>query len=69
MMLEPEAIELANAHGPFSHGTWIGKGISIGNEEALAGRGAFLVSLIRAEILKRFSIEKFRDLAFRPVLG
>ncbi len=67
MMIEPESIELANAHGPFSHGSWTGKGLTIGNEEALAGRGAFLVSLIRAEILKRFSLEKLRDMALLDI--
>lgn len=55
MMLEPEVIELANAHGPFSHGSWTGKGITIGNDGALGGRGAFLVSSICTGILKRFA--------------
>lgn len=65
--LEAAEVELANAHGPFSHGTWAGKGITIGNEEALEGRGALLVSLIRSAILERFSLDELAEMTLVDV--
>jgi hypothetical protein len=38
-ILDADAVELANAYGPYTHGTWAGQEATIGNEEALAGRG------------------------------
>lgn len=59
-LLDPKAVELANAYGPYTHGTWAGSDIVIGNEEALAGRGAFLCELIRRSILEKFTAEQLR---------
>lgn len=53
-------IELANAYGLYAHGTWIADGVTVGNEEALAGRSAFLASRIREAIVSRFSVESLQ---------
>lgn len=63
----PEAVELANAYGPYSHGTWVGQELAVGNEEALAGRGAFLASHIRRAILEKFTIEQIRGMTLVDV--
>lgn len=55
--LDSNSLELANAYGPFTHGTWAGRNIAVGNEESLAGRGAFMASVIRKSLLDRFSLE------------
>lgn len=65
--LDPRAVELANAYGPYTHGTWVGRELAIGNEEALAGRGAFMVALIRRSILRRFTIEQIRSMTLVDV--
>lgn len=65
--LDPRAVELANAYGPYTHGTWSGHELMIGNEEALAGRGAFIVSIIRRSILERFTIEQIRSMTLVDV--
>jgi len=52
LSLEPQAIELANAYGPYAHGTWAGRNVAISNENALAGRGAYMASLIRRSVLE-----------------
>ena len=66
-VLDPADIELANAYGPYAHGTWGGQNVTIGNEEALAGRGKFLVNLIRSEILRRYSLEKIQSMTLVDV--
>lgn len=65
--LDLQAVELANAYGPYTHGTWAGRELVIGNEEALAGRGAFLTSLIRRSILERFTVEQIRNMTLVDV--
>lgn len=65
--LDAEAVELANAYGPYTHGTWAGQEVTIGNEEALAGRGAFMASLIRRAILERFTPEQLRSMTLVDV--
>ena len=55
--IDLEAVELANAYGPYAHGIWISQELSDGNEEALSGRCAFLVPHIRRAILEKFTIE------------
>lgn len=65
--IDPEAVELANAYGPYAHGTWVSQELSVGNEEALSGRGAFLVSHIRSAILERFTIEQIRGMTLVDV--
>mgnify|MGYP002637223365 CR=1 FL=1 len=65
--LDPGAIELANAYGPYAHGTWVGHELVIGNEEALAGRGAFLVSLIRRSILEKFTLDQISNMTLVDV--
>lgn len=65
--LDPDAVELANAYGPYSHGAWVGPDIAVGNEESFAGRGAFLVSLIRGAILERFTVEQLRTMTLVDV--
>ncbi len=67
LALQPQALELANAYGPYTHGTWAGRNVSIGNEEALAGRGAFMASLIRASILERYSLDKISKMTLVDV--
>jgi len=62
-----EAVELVNAYGPYSHGTWIGQELQVGNEEALAGRGAFLASHIRRAVLEKFTIEQIRGMTLVDV--
>lgn len=62
-----EAVELANAYGPYSHGTWIGQELTVGNEESLAGRGAFLASHIRRAVLQKFTIEQIRGMTLVDV--
>lgn len=63
----PEAVELANAYGPYSHGTWVSQELAVGNEEALAGRGGFLASHIRRTILEKFTIEQIRGMTLVDV--
>src|SRR3954465_15704472 len=65
--LDPEAVELANAYGPYTHGTWSGKDVVIGNEEALAGRGAFMVSLIRKSLKEAFTPEQMKSMTLVDV--
>ncbi len=64
---KPEAVELVNAHGPYAHGTWVSEDFSVGNEEALAGRGAFLVSQIRRAVLEKFTIDQIRSMTLVDV--
>ena len=54
---------MANAYGPYSYGTWGSQESAVGNEEALAGRGALLASHIRSAILKKFTIEQIRGMS------
>lgn len=65
--LAPDAIELINAYGPYSHGNWLGRDVIVGNEEALAGRGEYIVQLIRQAILKRWSEKEIEDLSLVDV--
>ena len=65
--IDPEAVELVNAYGPYAHGTWVSQELSVGNEEALSGRGAFLVSHIRRAILEKFTIEQIRGMTLVDV--
>lgn len=65
--IDLEAVELANAYGPYAHGTWVSNELSVGNEEALSGRGAFLVSHIRRAVLEKFSIEQIRGMTLVDV--
>lgn len=53
--LNAEQIELINAHGPFNHSVWSNGETLVTNEERLAGRGQFLINLIRKTITERFS--------------
>ena len=54
MKITPEEIEEINAYGPFNHSVWRGRGISVTNEERLAGRAAFLGETIRKILLKTY---------------
>jgi hypothetical protein len=65
--LDPEGIEFANAHGPYSHGNWATGNAMVGNEEALKGRGALLVSKIRSAILSRFTLDQLRTMTLLDV--
>lgn len=65
--LDPRAVEMANAYGPYPHGAWVGRDLVIGNEEVLSGRGAFLASLIRRSILERFTVEQIRSMTLVDV--
>lgn len=65
--LDADAVELANAYGPYTHGTWAGQDVVIGNEEALAGRGAFMASLIRRAVLDRFTPQQMRTMTLVDV--
>jgi len=65
--LEGEHIELINAHGPYNHSSWSNGDICITNEDRLAGRGTFLVKVIRSEIEKRFSLEQIREMTIVDV--
>ena len=65
--IDLEAVELANAYGPYVHGTWVSQELLVGNEEALSGRGAFLVSHIRRAILEKFTIEQIRGMTLVDV--
>lgn len=65
--LDPRAVELANAYGPYTHGTWAGRELAIGNEEALAGRGEFLAALIRRTILDKFTVDQIRNMTLVDV--
>lgn len=56
--LSPEMWEILNAHGPYSHGIWIGNDVEVGNEETHRGRGLFLTDRVRAAILEQFTTEE-----------
>ena len=58
MKITPEEIEEINAYGPFNHSVWRGRGISVTNEERLAGRAAFLGETIRTVLLKTYGAKK-----------
>ena len=58
MKITPEEIEEINAYGPFNHSVWRGRGVSITNEEGLAGRAAFLGETIRKVLLKTYGAKK-----------
>jgi ubiquinone/menaquinone biosynthesis C-methylase UbiE len=64
---DPSTIELLNAHGPYSHGNWEGRGFHVGNEEALTGRGAYLVKFIQTAILNRFNVDELRSMTLLDV--
>src|SRR5665648_319083 len=66
-VLEPNSIELINAYGPYSHGSWDGRGVVVGDEEALTGRGEYLVQLIRDAILKKWSTEELKSMSLLDV--
>jgi len=66
-VLGGEAVELANAHGPYTHGTWAGTSVAVGNEEALAGRGAFMAAHIKGAILARFTPDQLRGMTLVDV--
>ena len=65
--LDAEAVELANAYGPYTHGTWAGNNITVGDEEALAGREAFMASLIRRSNLQRFTQKQLSSMTLVDV--
>ncbi len=65
--LSPENIEVANAHGPYTHGVWAGPKAIVGNEEALRGRGAFLASTIRRELQARFTPDQMASMTIVDV--
>ena len=67
LQLTPEAIELANAYGPYTHGTWAGPSVTVGNEEALSGRGAFMASVIRQALVTRFSADEMASMTLVDV--
>lgn len=48
--IRPADIELINAHGPYNHGVWSGKGVTITAEEGLSGRAEMLLNEIRSSI-------------------
>jgi len=60
-------IEEINACGPFHHSVWQGRGVSITQEEALAGRGRFLVERIRDSIWRHFRPEQIPSLSILDV--
>jgi hypothetical protein len=60
--IDLKALEPANSYGPYAHGTWVSKELSVRNEEALSGRGAFLVSHICRAILEELTIEQIRGM-------
>lgn len=60
--LDPAAVELVNAHGPYTHGAWATGKVVVGNEEALAGRSVFMVSKIRQALTTRFSPDQLRTM-------
>lgn len=58
--LTPEQIEIINSYGPYNHSVWSAPGVEITNEEQLSGRGEALVRLIRASIVKYFSMDEIQ---------
>lgn len=65
--LDPDAVEVANAHGPYTHGVWAGRTVSVGNEEALSGRGQFMADLIRRSLCERFTPDEMREMTLVDV--
>jgi hypothetical protein len=65
--LNPDEIELANAHGPYTHGIWAAQNVVVGNEEALTGRASFLSSTVRRCLLERFTAEEMASMTLVDV--
>jgi len=65
--LTHDEIELINAHGPFNHSIWRGRGVAITHEEGLAGRVEFLSSKVREAILKEFTKEQLARMSIVDV--
>ena len=53
---------LINCYGPFSHGVWENKNLSLGNEEALEGRAKAIVTNFCESILKIYSKKELTKL-------
>jgi 2-polyprenyl-3-methyl-5-hydroxy-6-metoxy-1,4-benzoquinol methylase len=62
-----EEIEELNAFGPYNHAVWRGRGVTITQEESLAGRAEFLSTLFRRVLLELFSTEEMGQLTIADV--
>ena len=67
MDLTAEEIEQLNAHGPYNHAVWQGRGAVLSHEESLSGRGQFLVNLIRKVLTESYSREQMADMTIVDV--
>jgi hypothetical protein len=65
--LTPDEIEAINAHGPYNHSVWRGRGATISHEEGLTGRVEFLSKMIRQEIHRRYSEEQIRQISITDI--
>jgi SAM-dependent methyltransferase len=65
--ITPDEIELINAHGPFNHSVWRGRGVAVTHEEGLAGRVEFLSALVHETIRKEFSDEQLQSMSIADV--
>ncbi len=61
--LSSEKIELINAHGPYNHSVWTYEGVTITNEERLAGRVDLIAKKIRESILKNFTMAEIQEMS------
>ena len=60
-------IEIINAHGPFNHSVWRGRGVTISHEEGLTGRVEFLSATVREAITKQYSSEQLSRMSIADV--
>jgi len=65
--LSPQEIERINAHGPFHHGCWQGRGVSVTNEGPLRNRMAKLVGTLSQFLRTQFSAEEMANKSIADV--
>ena len=65
--LTSEEFEELNAAGPYNSGVWRGRGVTVTQEESLAGRIENLGSLIRRTLLENFSLAEMTSMSIADV--
>jgi ubiquinone/menaquinone biosynthesis C-methylase UbiE len=67
MPLSSLEVQTINAYGPYNHGVWRGRGVTITHEESLSGRAESLVDVIRRTIKASYSPDEMAEMSLVDV--
>lgn len=65
--LSPQEIQTINVYGPYNHGAWTGRGVTITHEESITGRADFIAARIRGAIAAAFTPAEIEELSIVDV--